>query len=61
MLREHFRPEFLNRVDDMVIFRPLGEEQMSHILDLRLEELKKLLGDRKITLELSDRRVNFCW
>jgi len=36
VLREHFRPEFLNRVDDMVIFRPLGAAQMSKILDLRL-------------------------
>ena len=49
-----FRPEFLNRVDDIVIFRPLGEEQLSHIIDLRLNDLKKLLADRKITLELTD-------
>lgn len=54
ILRQSFRPEFLNRVDDIVIFRPLGEEQLSHIIDLRLEDLKKLLRDRKITLELSD-------
>jgi ATP-dependent Clp protease ATP-binding subunit ClpB len=54
ILRQSFRPEFLNRVDDIVIFRPLGEEQLSHIIDLRLEDLKKLLQDRKITLELSD-------
>ena len=54
ILRQSFRPEFLNRVDDIVIFRPLGEEQLSHIIDLRLEDLKKLLSDRKITLELSD-------
>ena len=40
VLREHFRPEFLNRVDDMVIFRPLGHAQMSAILDLRLAELQ---------------------
>jgi ATP-dependent Clp protease ATP-binding subunit ClpB len=37
-----------------VIFRPLGEEQLSHIVDLRLVDLKKLLADRKITLELTD-------
>jgi ATP-dependent Clp protease ATP-binding subunit ClpB len=54
ILRQSFRPEFLNRVDDIVIFRPLGEEQLSHIIDLRLEDLKKLLRDRKITLELSN-------
>jgi ATP-dependent Clp protease ATP-binding subunit ClpB len=54
VLREHFRPEFLNRVDDMVIFRPLGTAQMSQILDLRLNELSKLLEDRQISLELTE-------
>lgn len=53
-LRTHFRPEFLNRVDDIVIFRPLGEEQLMHIADLRLAELEKLLKDRHITLELTE-------
>jgi ATP-dependent Clp protease ATP-binding subunit ClpB len=53
ILRQSFRPEFLNRVDDIVIFRPLGEEQLAHIIDLRLDHLKKLLVDRKITLELT--------
>jgi len=53
-LREHFRPEFLNRVDDIVIFRPLGAAQMSKILDLRLNELSKLLEDRQISLELTE-------
>jgi ATP-dependent Clp protease ATP-binding subunit ClpB len=54
VLREHFRPEFLNRVDDIVIFRPLGQAQMSHILDLRLNEVSKLLEDRQISLELTE-------
>jgi ATP-dependent Clp protease ATP-binding subunit ClpB len=53
VLREHFRPEFLNRVDDMVIFRSLGHAQMDQILDLRIEELRKLLEDRQISLELT--------
>jgi len=53
VLREHFRPEFLNRVDDMVIFRPLGHGQMDQILDLRVTELQKLLEDRQISLELT--------
>jgi ATP-dependent Clp protease ATP-binding subunit ClpB len=53
-LREHFRPEFLNRVDDMVIFRPLGHAQMDSILELRLNELRKLLEDRQISFELTD-------
>jgi ATP-dependent Clp protease ATP-binding subunit ClpB len=54
VLREHFRPEFLNRVDDMVIFRPLGAAQLSKILDLRLNEVSKLLEDRQISLELTE-------
>jgi ATP-dependent Clp protease ATP-binding subunit ClpB len=54
VLREHFRPEFLNRVDDMVIFRPLGAAQMSKILDLRLAEVSKLLEERQISLELTE-------
>ncbi len=53
-LKQQFRPEFLNRVDDIVIFHPLGDEQLTHIVDLRLKDLDKLLADRKITLELTD-------
>ena len=53
VLREHFRPEFLNRVDDMVIFRPLGHAQLEAILELRLAEVGKLLEDRQISLELT--------
>ena len=52
-LREHFRPEFLNRIDDVVVFHPLGEEQLEHIIDLRLADLAKLLADRKITIDLT--------
>ncbi len=54
VLREHFRPEFLNRVDDIVIYRPLGNAQLSKILDLRLNEVRKLLEDRAISLELTE-------
>ncbi len=54
VLREHFRPEFLNRVDDVVIFRPLGSAQMGQILDLRLAEVQKLLEDRQISIELTE-------
>jgi len=54
VLREHFRPEFLNRVDDIVIFRPLGQTQMNQILELRLNELRKLLEDRQISFELTE-------
>jgi ATP-dependent Clp protease ATP-binding subunit ClpB len=53
VLRQSFRPEFLNRIDDIVIFRPLGEEQLSHIIDLRLRDLERLLVARGITIELT--------
>jgi ATP-dependent Clp protease ATP-binding subunit ClpB len=53
-LRGHFKPEFLNRIDDIVVFRPLGAEQLTKIVDLRLQDVRNLLTGRKITLELSD-------
>jgi ATP-dependent Clp protease ATP-binding subunit ClpB len=52
-LRQHFRPEFLNRVDDIIVFKPLGEEQLTRIIELRLDDLRKLLVERKITIELT--------
>jgi ATP-dependent Clp protease ATP-binding subunit ClpB len=54
ILREHFRPEFLNRVDDIVIYRPLGNAQLSKILDMRLNDVRRLLEDRAISLELTE-------
>jgi ATP-dependent Clp protease ATP-binding subunit ClpB len=53
-LHGHFKPEFLNRVDDVVVFSPLGKEQLVKIIDLRLEDLRRLLAERKISLELTD-------
>ena len=53
-LHTHFKPEFLNRVDDVIIFRPLGKDQLVKIIDLRLEDVRRLLADRKISLELSE-------
>ncbi|MGC1227427.1 MAG: ATP-dependent chaperone ClpB [Candidatus Sulfotelmatobacter sp.] len=53
-LHQHFRPEFLNRVDDIIIFRPLGKEQLVKIIELRLEDVRRLLADRKISIELTD-------
>jgi ATP-dependent Clp protease ATP-binding subunit ClpB len=53
-LHGHFKPEFLNRVDDIIVFRPLGKEQLVKIIELRLEDLRRLLAERKISLELSD-------
>jgi len=54
VLHGHFKPEFLNRVDDIIVFSPLGKEQLVKIVDLRLEDLRRLLADRKISLELTD-------
>jgi ATP-dependent Clp protease ATP-binding subunit ClpB len=53
-LHAHFKPEFLNRVDDIIIFRRLGKEQLVKVIDLRLEDVRRLLAERKISLELSD-------
>jgi ATP-dependent Clp protease ATP-binding subunit ClpB len=53
-LHGHFKPEFLNRVDDIIIFRPLGKEQLVKIIELRLEDVRRLLADRKISLEFTD-------
>ena len=53
-LHGHFKPEFLNRVDDIVVFTPLGREQLVKIIELRLEDLRRLLAERKISIELTD-------
>ena len=53
-LHAHFKPEFLNRVDDIIVFHPLGKEQLVRIIELRLEDVRRLLADRKISLELTD-------
>ena len=52
-LRKHFRPEFLNRVDDVIVFRPLGVEEIGAIAGLQLAKLERLLADRKLTLALT--------
>ena len=54
-LRAHFRPEFINRVDEIIIFHALTREQMREIIDIQLRGLVKRLEDRKIHVELSDR------
>jgi ATP-dependent Clp protease ATP-binding subunit ClpB len=53
-LHGHFRPEFLNRIDDIIVFRPLGKDQLVKIIELRLEDVRRLLADRKISIELTD-------
>jgi len=53
-LKNFFRPEFLNRLDEVITFRPLSEETMSKILDLQLGELHERLAEQNLKLELSD-------
>jgi ATP-dependent Clp protease ATP-binding subunit ClpB len=53
-LREHFRPEFLNRIDEVVVFQPLTREQLAEIVDLQLARLRARLADRGLSLELTD-------
>jgi ATP-dependent Clp protease ATP-binding subunit ClpB len=54
-MRAHFRPEFLNRIDEIIIFQPLTREQMRSIIDIQLRGLMKRLEERKIRIELTDR------
>ncbi|MFT4300449.1 MAG: ATP-dependent chaperone ClpB [Desulfovibrio sp.] len=58
-LRAHFRPEFLNRVDETVVFLPLRRDQINRIVDLQLARLRKRLEDRKIRLDMTDAAKNF--
>jgi ATP-dependent Clp protease ATP-binding subunit ClpB len=53
-LRDHFRPEFLNRIDEIVVFDALGKEQLADIAELQLERLRARLAERKLSLELTD-------
>ena len=53
LLRQAFKPEFLNRVDDVIIFRPLGTAEIEHIVDLQLEGVRRLLADRKLGFEIT--------
>jgi ATP-dependent Clp protease ATP-binding subunit ClpB len=53
LLRQTFKPEFLNRVDDTIIFRPLSAAEIEHIVELQLAHVQRLVADRKLTLELT--------
>jgi ATP-dependent Clp protease ATP-binding subunit ClpB len=53
-MREHFRPEFLNRIDEIVVFQPLSRDQIGDIVELQLERLRARLAERRIVLELTD-------
>ncbi|MGR7994751.1 ATP-dependent chaperone ClpB [Xanthobacter sp. ZOL 2024] len=58
-VRHHFRPEFINRIDEIVMFHRLKREQMDSIVDIQMGRLKKLLEDRKITITLSPEARHF--
>jgi len=53
-LRRFFRPEFLNRVDEIIVFEPLTEKELGHIVELMLKEVEERLAERQITIEVSD-------
>ncbi|MBQ7593974.1 MAG: ATP-dependent chaperone ClpB, partial [Synergistaceae bacterium] len=59
LLREHFRPEFLNRVDDVVLFKPLSEDEVKEIVKILLGHLSERLADRQIELKFSDEAIKF--
>lgn len=54
VLRNHFKPEFLNRIDDIVVFSQLSREQIAQIIDVQLVHLRKLLADKQITITLDE-------
>ena len=54
VLRDHFRPEFLNRVDEIIVFRPLTVEQLTNIVDIQLQRLESRLADRRVLLLVTD-------
>ncbi|CAN5398740.1 ATP-dependent chaperone ClpB [soil metagenome] len=53
-LRRHFRPEFLNRVDDIIVFKPLGTEDLKEIIELQLRRFERLLAERKLSLQITE-------
>jgi len=53
-LKVSFKPEFLNRIDDIIIFHPLSKEHIKSIVDIQLERLRKLLREKKINITLTD-------
>jgi ATP-dependent Clp protease ATP-binding subunit ClpA len=59
VLRQEFRPEFLNRIDEVIIFRALTREQIKDIVTLQVAALQRRLGDRKLDLQLTDAAKEF--
>jgi ATP-dependent Clp protease ATP-binding subunit ClpB len=59
VVRSHFRPEFLNRLDEIILFHRLSQEHMAPIVDIQVKRVQKLLKDRKITLDLTEGARNW--
>jgi ATP-dependent Clp protease ATP-binding subunit ClpB len=57
-LRQYFRPEFLNRLDEVIVFHPLSRENLTHIVEIQLRYLEQRLADRELKLELTDQAKN---
>jgi ATP-dependent Clp protease ATP-binding subunit ClpB len=54
-LHQHFRPEFLNRIDDVIIFHALDMQHIKRIIEIQIKRLTKMIGDRGLSIEISDR------
>jgi ATP-dependent Clp protease ATP-binding subunit ClpB len=54
VLRDHFRPEFLNRIDEVIVFKPLTEDQLTAIVDIQLKRLENRLAERRVHLVVTD-------
>ena len=59
LIKSHFRPEFLNRLDDIVFYKPLTKKEITSIIDLLLVRLQKRLDDKQLTIEVSDKAKGF--
>ena len=59
VVRSHFRPEFLNRIDEIILFKRLGREQMGGIVRIQLKRLEALMAERRLTLALDDSALNW--
>jgi ATP-dependent Clp protease ATP-binding subunit ClpB len=59
IVRQQFRPEFLNRVDDIVIFHPLTKEDLDRIVEIQIRQLQKILSQKNLSISLTDRAKEF--
>ena len=59
VVRRHFRPEFLNRIDEIILFKRLGRGEMDNIVRIQLQRVEKLLGDRRMSIALDDSALHW--